>query len=43
MQAACHLNMATVHHLQKNYTKTINRATLALGLKETIKGFYRRA
>ena len=34
--------MAVCYFLQGNFDKSIDKATLSLGLKKTIKGYYRR-
>jgi tetratricopeptide (TPR) repeat protein len=43
LQATTFLNMATIFYLEKNYPKTIEKATLSLNMKPTIKGYFRRA
>lgn len=36
------MNMATAFFMQKKYEKCIQKATLSLELKKTIKAYYRR-
>lgn len=42
LQAVTDLNMATAFFMQKRYDKCIQKATLSLELKKTIKAYYRR-
>ena len=42
LQAATDLNMATAFFMQKKYEKCIQKASLSLDLKKSIKAYYRR-
>lgn len=42
LQAATFLNMSTCHFLQKDFKKSVDKASESIKLQRTIKAYYRR-